>query len=158
MRPRKKLTVAYLFEGLYLGAGCKFFNNFCRLWRQMTSGMIMHQSIFILEKFFFALVRHEISKMSNSVKTSHFWYHFAPLDTLNTNSFTKLFFFNCPWSYRLRTKVTSLWKMAEVTSSWAIAPTTVRTPKPVRKTDFCKRIRVQLVIHLEVPTRVRSDS
>ena len=57
-----------------------------------------HQEWLCIKKFFFskncffALVWHEISKMSNSVKTSHFWYHFAPLDTLNTNPFTKTLF------------------------------------------------------------------
>ena len=41
------------FEGLYLCTGCKFFDNFCRFWRQMTSGMIMLQWIFILQNFYF---------------------------------------------------------------------------------------------------------
>ena len=58
----------------------------------MTSGMIMHQKFVILEKNFFALVRHEISKISYTVKTGDIWHDFAPLDQLNMNSFTKLFF------------------------------------------------------------------
>ena len=43
-------------------------------------------------KFFFALVWNEMSKMSNSAKTSRIGDHFAPLDELNTNQFTEIRF------------------------------------------------------------------
>ena len=56
----------------------------------MTSGMIMNQKIFILETFFL----HEMSKMSNSAKTSRIGHHFAPLDELNTNPSTEIRFLN----------------------------------------------------------------
>ena len=53
----------------------------------------MHQKFFISVKVFFALVWHEMSKMSNSAKTSCIGHHIAPLDELNTNQFTEIRFF-----------------------------------------------------------------